>query len=95
MFAIYQLALATPATMDPDAYRELCWGADLDRTEAGYGLALAADDRSGDMVTAVFEDTDYVRLLMDAHGVKVPADKVSVFLTGWPDLNPQAPTVWP
>ncbi|MFE7119421.1 hypothetical protein ACFU99_28805 [Streptomyces sp. NPDC057654] len=95
MISIYRAALATPATMPPGAYRELCWGAGLDHTATGYGLLLGADTADGALLTAVIEDIDYVRLLIQAGGAEVPEDKVSCYLDGWPDLSTEAPTVWP
>ncbi|MFD5932487.1 hypothetical protein [Streptomyces sp. NPDC060333] len=95
MITVYRVVLATPSTMDTDAYRELCWGAGLDLTNTGYGLLLAVDHRSGDVVTAVVDDVEYVRLLMNASGIEVPADKITRTLPDWPDLHPEAATVWP
>ncbi|MGW3652452.1 hypothetical protein [Streptomyces sp. NPDC000878] len=56
MFTILRVALVTPATLDTDAYREFCWGADLERTDTGYGLLLAFDNHNGDEFTAVVDD---------------------------------------
>ncbi|MGP3991614.1 hypothetical protein [Streptomyces sp. 3N207] len=96
MIAVYQVALATPATMDADAYREFCWGADLDRTDTGYGLLLAVNYHKGDSVTAVLDDPAYARLLAEASGsITVPAHKVIRTLREWADLRPAAATVWP
>ncbi|MFF9040970.1 hypothetical protein ACF090_36530 [Streptomyces sp. NPDC014892] len=61
MITIHRMALATPATMGADAYREFCWGAGLERTAAGYGLLLAFDDDTWEEVMAVVEDVEYVR----------------------------------
>ncbi|MFF3432209.1 hypothetical protein [Streptomyces sp. NPDC002602] len=95
MITITRVALATPATMTADAYRELCWGAGLDLTATGYGLLLAYDDGSGDVVTAVVDDIEYARLLAESTGVTVPAHKIIRSLPDWPDLRPEAVTVWP
>lgn len=95
MITIYRVALVTPATLDTDAYREFCWGAGLDHTDTGYGLLLAFDDHAGDEFTAVVDDVEYVRLLTETSGVTVPAGKVTHVLRDWPDLRPEAATVWP
>lgn len=95
MLTIFRAVLATPTTMDVDAYREFCWGAGLDLTDSGYGLLLAVDDRGGDVFTAVIDDVEYVRLLMESSGVEVPSDKITRMLPDWPDLRPEAATVWP
>ncbi|MBL1120746.1 hypothetical protein JK364_52090 [Streptomyces sp. 110] len=94
MITIHRVALATPATMDADAYREFCWGAGLERTDTGYGLLLVFDD-IGDEFTAVVNDVEYARLLTQISGIAVPADKVTHILRKWPDLRPEAATVWP
>ncbi|MFC8125457.1 hypothetical protein [Streptomyces sp. NPDC057302] len=95
MFTILRVALVTPATLDADAYQEFCWGADLERADTGYGLLLAFDNHNGDEFTALVDDVEYVRLLTETSGIVVPADKVTHVLRNWPDLRPEAPTVWP
>ncbi|MGW2837338.1 hypothetical protein ACWCWD_06455 [Streptomyces sp. NPDC001493] len=86
--------LATPATMTRDAYRELCWGADLPERPAGYGLLLGHTD-DGELHTAVLDDTEYVRLLTQAGGgVDVPAEKVVATIADWPCLRSDADSVW-
>lgn len=95
MLTILRVALVTPAALDADAYREFCWGAGLERTDTGYGLLLALDDDTWEKVTAVVDDVEYVRLLTEISGVTVPADKITRFLRDWPDLRPEAATVWP
>ncbi|MFG2386856.1 hypothetical protein [Streptomyces avermitilis] len=52
-------------------------GAGLKRTDTVYGLLLAFDNHNGDDFTAVVGDLEYVRLLTEASGVVVPADKVT------------------
>ncbi|MEU0451783.1 hypothetical protein ABZ322_01795 [Streptomyces sp. NPDC006129] len=89
------MAVVTPDTMDADAYREFCWGAGLERTDTGYGLLQAVDDHSGDAVTEVIDDVDYMQLLTQSSGVAVPADKIVQALPDWPDLRPGAAAVRP
>ncbi|MEU3407528.1 hypothetical protein ABZ766_26775 [Streptomyces sp. NPDC006670] len=95
MLTILRAGLATPTTMDADAYREFCWGAGLDLAASGYGLLLAVDDCSGDVFTAVIDDVEYVRLLIESSEVDVPSDKITRMLPEWPDLRLEAATVWP
>ncbi|MGW2051936.1 hypothetical protein ACWCPF_43480 [Streptomyces sp. NPDC001858] len=95
MITIHRVALVTPTTMEADAYREFCWGVGLERTDTGYGLLLAFDASNGDEFTAVVDDVEYVRLLMVTSGVAVPTAKVTHVLHAWPDLRPEAATVWP
>ncbi|MFJ3673800.1 hypothetical protein ACIPSE_45895 [Streptomyces sp. NPDC090106] len=94
MITVHRIALATPATLDADAYREFCWGAGLEHTATGYGLLCAFDD-IGDAFTAVIDDVEYARLLMEAPGAVVPADKIICIFREWPDLRPESATVWP
>jgi hypothetical protein len=95
MLTILRVALATPATLDADAYREFCWGTGLERTDTGYGLLLAFGDDTWEEGTAVVDDVEYERLLTEISGVAVPADTVIRFLRDWPDLRPESDTVWP
>lgn len=74
-------------------YREFCWGAHLPETRDGYGLLLG-HDADGQVVTAMIEDVEYVRLLMSSTDVEVPAEKVLTTIPGWPNLTPSAVSVW-
>lgn len=85
--------LATPRTMTADAYREFCWGATLPERPDGYGVLLGCRD-DGEVCAAVVDDVEYARLLMGARGVVVPAEKVVRWLDDWPNLRPEAVSVW-
>ncbi|QNT98439.1 hypothetical protein HEP81_08213 (plasmid) [Streptomyces griseofuscus] len=85
---------AITTSMTTDAYRELCWGAHLPEVAGGYGLLLGYDVVSGELVTAVIEDVEYVRLLIQSPGATVPREKITKTLTDWPTLDPDAESVW-
>ncbi|MFJ6669054.1 hypothetical protein [Streptomyces sp. NPDC091383] len=80
--------------MTTDAYREFCWGAQLPEVAGGYGLLLGYDAVSGELFTAVIEDIEYVRLLIQSPGATVPQEKITKVLTDWPNLDPAAESVW-
>ncbi|MEV8398867.1 hypothetical protein [Streptomyces niveus] len=86
--------LATPNTMTADAYREFCWGASLSEAPAGYGVLIGHRD-DGSTCTAVLEDVEYARLLVQSTGgINVPRDKVTTVLDGWPNMRSDADSVW-
>ncbi|MFK0142668.1 hypothetical protein [Streptomyces murinus] len=80
--------------MTTDAYREFCWGAQLPEVVGGYGLLLGHDAVSGELFTAVLEDVEYVRLLIQSPGATVPREKITKVLSDWPALDPAAESVW-
>ncbi|MFK8845186.1 hypothetical protein [Streptomyces sp. Ac-502] len=65
--------------------------------ETCYGLLLVAGDHMGERVAAVVEDIDYVRLLMLAPDVTVPAAKIIRCLSDWDwlGLAPRPPLSGP
>ncbi|MFY4721431.1 hypothetical protein [Streptomyces sp. LaBMicrA B280] len=86
--------LAFTARMTPDAYREFCWGSQLPMVASGYGLLLGYGAADGRLVTAVLEDVEYARLLVQSPGVTVPREKITKVLSDWPNLDPEAESVW-
>lgn len=95
MPAVHYVSVASPRTITPDAYRELCWGAGLEPRPEGYGLLLGIDDEY-QPCTWVVGDVEYVRLLAGSElsGVEIPAEKVTRTFPGWPVLRPDAESVW-
>jgi hypothetical protein len=90
---IDMVRLAAPRILTADAYREFCWGTGLPELPDGYGVLLGHRD-GGEVCAAVVDDVEYARLLMRVGGMAVPAEKVVVWLDTWPDLRPEAASVW-
>lgn len=95
---LLDVAIATPATMTPDAYREFCWGPGLDETPTGYGL-IRGYDLDGTMQTVIVNDVQYALLIRDAartpgESIVLAAEKVHKVIAEWPCLRSDAPSVW-
>lgn len=95
---LLDVAIATPATMTPDAYREFCWGPGLDETPTGYGL-IRGVDLDDTVKTIIVNDPQYALLIRDAaqasdESIVLAAEKVHTVITEWPCLRSDAPSVW-
>lgn len=94
MLTIQFVRFATPRSMTRDAYQEFCWGAHLPETPDGYGLFMGYDD-DYQPAAAVTGDVEYARLLKaSGGGIEIPADKVISVIPDWPNLRPDAASVW-
>ncbi|MYU06112.1 hypothetical protein GTY81_19970 [Streptomyces sp. SID8366] len=58
------------------------------------GLLLGHDTASGQLVTAVIEDVEYVRLLAQSPGATVPREKITKVPSDSPNMDPAAEGAW-